>query len=171
MKGIIFVATVVLAGTGVTACSASARLTLPTAPSSKSATPEPAVTKTIIKHERTPTSPNPVVSAETSPVTVPNVTNPWAVVSAYYGDVESGDYQEAWALLSSGLVTGQTFQEFVAGYACTGGQELTELSESGDQVSFDLAATNSCTGAVQYYTGTDTVVNGQIVAADVSLVG
>lgn len=29
-------------------------------------------------------------------------------MAAYYGDIESGDYAEAWALLNSGMTTGQT---------------------------------------------------------------
>jgi hypothetical protein len=101
----------------------------------------------------------------------PNVTDPWAVVSAYYGDIESGAYAQAWALLNSGATTGQTYQQFVNGFACTGSQALTEVGESGDQVTFDLAATNSCTGQVQQFTGTDTVQNGMIVAANVVQTG
>ena len=98
---------------------------------------------------------------------MPNVTDPWAVVAAYYGDVESGDYQQAYALLGGGMTTGQTYQQFVDGYACTGGQTVSENWESGDQVNFDLTAFNNCSGSEQYYTGTDTVQNGQIVAADI----
>jgi hypothetical protein len=101
----------------------------------------------------------------------PNVTDPWAVVSAYYGDIESGAYSQAWALLNSGATTGQTYQQFVSGFACTGSQVLTEVGESGDQVTFDLDATNSCTGQVQHFTGTDTVQNGMIVAAHVVQTG
>jgi hypothetical protein len=99
------------------------------------------------------------------------VTDPWAVVSAYYGDIESGNYSQAWALINSGATTGQTYQQFVSGFACTGSQNLTELGESGDQVTFDLDATNSCTGQVQHFTGTDTVQNGRIVAANVMQTG
>jgi hypothetical protein len=96
------------------------------------------------------------------------VTDPWAVVSAYYGDIESGDYQHAWALINDGATTGQTYQQFVDGFACTGQQQLTEVGESGNQVTFTLTATDSCTGQVQHFTGTDTVQNGTIVAANVS---
>jgi hypothetical protein len=102
---------------------------------------------------------------------VPNVTDPWAVVSAYYGDIESGNYPEAWALLSSGATTGQSYQQFVNGFACTGSQFVSEVGESGDQVTFNLDATNSCTGQVQQFTGTDTVQDGQIVAAQVVQTG
>ena len=108
------------------------------------------------------------VAPAAAPAGDPNVTQPWAVVSAYYGDIESGDYAGAWALLDSGLTTGQTYQQFVDGFACTGSQDLTETGQSGDQVSFDLAATDDCTGAVQDFSGTDTVQGGLIVAADVS---
>ena len=157
---------------GLAACStttinppSSVRSSSPSLPAS-SARPAPTVTKTKIKRQTVPAqSPAPVQT----PAPAPNVTDPWAVVSAYYGDLESGNYPEAWALLSAGAVTGQSYQQFVAGFSCTGSQQLTELDASGDQVSFQLAATDDCTGVVQHYTGTDTVVNGKIVAADVHL--
>jgi hypothetical protein len=97
----------------------------------------------------------------------PRHTDPWAVVSAYYRDVESHQYARAWALISSALATEQTYQQFVAGYACTGSERPTKLNQSGHQVRFNLAVVNDCTGAAQYYTGTDTVRGGRIVAADV----
>ena len=104
-------------------------------------------------------------SHELGTVAVPNVTSPWAVVSAYYGDIESGNYAEAWALIGSGSTTGQTYQQFVSGFACTGSQQLTDDGTSGDQVAFSLTATDSCTGQIHTYSGTDTVQNGTIVAA------
>jgi len=84
-------------------------------------------------------------------------------VSAYYGDIESGNYAQAY----DGATTGQSYQDFIAGFSCTGGQTVSEDWESGDQVNFDLTATDSCNGSTQQYTGTDTVQNGTIVAADV----
>jgi curli biogenesis system outer membrane secretion channel CsgG len=113
----------------------------------------------------------PAAPASSAPQTVPNVTDPWAVVSAYYGDVESGDYPQAWALLSSGAVTGQSYDQFKDGFSCTGDQQLSEQGESGDQVSFTLAATDSCTGVVQQFSGTDTVTGGKIVAAHITQTG
>jgi hypothetical protein len=98
----------------------------------------------------------------------PQLTDSWAVVSAYYRDVESHKYAKAWALISSALGTEQTYQQFVAGYACTGSEQPTKLSQSGHQVNFRLAVVNDCTGAAQYFTGTDTVRGGKIVAADVT---
>jgi hypothetical protein len=135
------------------------------------ATPAPAVTKTVTM---TPTAAAPAPAPATpatpaaAPAADPNVSDPWAVVSAYYGDIESGDYAGAWALLDSGMTTGQTYQQFVDGFSCTGSQDLSENWTSGDQVNFDLAATDNCSGAVQDFSGTDTVQGGLIVAADVS---
>jgi hypothetical protein len=171
---------------GVAACASPGTVTVEQTPAAashspiatpRSAAPTPAVTKTVTM---TPTAAS-ATAAPAAPATTaapvapaaapagdPNVTQPWAVVSAYYGDIESGDYAGAWALLDSGLTTGQTYQQFVDGFACTGSQDLTETGQSGDQVSFDLAATDDCTGAVQDFSGTDTVQGGLIVAADVS---
>jgi curli biogenesis system outer membrane secretion channel CsgG len=178
---------------GLAACSAPAATTVietqshtssPSAhPAATSAAPVPTVTKTVTNDQTAPATQTPVssaaapvaapssVPAPATPQPVPNVTNPWAVVSAYYGDIESGDYAEAWALLNSGMTTGQTYQQFVNGFACTGAQVLSENWESGDEVNFDLAASNDCTGAVQDFTGTDTVVGGKIVSADVTQTG
>ena len=167
---------------GLAGCATHSTVTIEPAPStaSHSATPAarlpapaPAVTKTVTA---TPTAAAPAAApaapattaAPAAPGADPNVSQPWAVVSAYYGDIESGDYAGAWALLDSGLTTGQTYQQFVDGFSCTGSQDLTETGQSGDQVSFDLAATDNCTGAVQDFSGTDTVQGGLIVAADVS---
>ncbi len=159
---------------GVGAAALAACTTVTTSPSpptpsaSSSATPSAPATSP-------PASTTPPQTAPAGPTGVPastpNVTDPWAVVSAYYGDIESGNYPEAWALIGSGATTGQTYQQFVSGFACTGGQDLTEAGQSGDQVTFDLAATDSCTGQVHDFTGTDTVQNGMIVGAHVVQTG
>jgi hypothetical protein len=178
---------------GVAACGSPTTVTVaPTSPASshpataapRSAAPTPAVTKTVIRYKSvtaTPTAapaapsttaaPAAPVAPASAPGADPNVTSPWAVVSAYYGDIESGDYAGAWALLDSGMTTGQTYQQFVSGFSCTGSQDLSENWASGDEVNFDLTATDDCTGAVQEFSGTDTVQGGLIVAADVSQVG
>lgn len=163
----IFIALIVAVG-GVLAARSYARPPAAAAPTVEtvrpavSTSPAPMVTRTVIRRRRVRV---PVA------VPVPNVTDPWAVVSAYYGDVESHDYREAWALLNSGAVTGQTYRQFVAGYACTGAEQVTELGEYGGQVRFDLEAVDDCTGETQYYTGTDTVAGGKIVAADIAQTG
>jgi hypothetical protein len=125
----------------------------------------PTVTKTAAPPAASPTA------AAPAPSGAPQVTDPWAVVSAYYGDIESGDYPQAWALLNSGATTGQTYQQFADGFSCTGAQQVTDQGESGDQVSFTLAATDRCTGEVQQFSGTDTVSGGRIVAAHITQTG
>jgi hypothetical protein len=149
----------------------------------------PAATKTVVKYRtvaaappstaQPPTAP-PTTAAAPSAVPSPaaprqpadqNVTDPWAVVSAYYGDIESGNYEQAYALIGNGATTGQSYQQFADGFACSGAQALTENRDTGDEVNFDLAAGDTCTGATRYYTGTDTVQNGVIVAANVAQTG
>ena len=173
-------------GVGVTACGAAPVTVMqsPPAHSATAATATPAITKTVIKYRTAtaapPTAPStaaaapPATTAAPAPPQQPadqNVTDPWAVVSAYYGDIESGNYQQAYALIGNGATTGQTYQEFVVGFACTGSQSVSENLESGDQVNFNLVATDSCIGAIRYYTGTDTVRGGVIVGADVVQTG
>ncbi len=156
---------------GVTAAPATTRTVTKVA--TVSATPAPSTAPA----STAPASPAPAASepgttgTQAQPAGGPNVTDPWAVVSAYYGDIDSGAYAQAYALIGNGAVTGQSYQQFGAGFACTGGQTVSENWESGDQVSFDLTATDNCTGATNYYSGTDTVENGTITAADIQQTG
>ena len=101
----------------------------------------------------------------------PRLTGPWAVVSAYYRDVNAHRYARAWALISSGLATGQTYPQFVAGYSCMGSEQVTRLSQSGHQITFSLTVIDGCAAATQHYTGIDTVRGGKIVAAEVTRTG
>jgi hypothetical protein len=153
-------------GLGLAACS-TASVSQSPASSPRSSAPTRTAPSTTPAHSPATAPTTPAPAAPQSPATQPNVTNPWAVVSAYYGDIESHDYPEAWALINSGATTGQTYQQFVNGFACTGAQQVTQVSSSGDQVTFNLNATNSCNGQVLTFTGTDTVMGGKIVAANV----
>lgn len=160
---------------GVAACTTVTTSQGPASPAPSTARP-PSSTPAPSAGSANPSTAPSATGAPQAPAGVPasaapNVTDPWAVVSAYYGDIDSGDYAGAWALLNSGATTGQTYQQFVAGFACTGAQTLTEVGESGDQVTFNLDATDSCTGQVQHFAGTDTVQNGKIVAAHVIQTG
>jgi len=141
--------------------------TVSAAPASSSAAQPPAAQPPTTQ----PPTTQPPAALPAQPAAGPNVTDPWAVVSAYYGDIESGDYTQAYALIGNGATTGQSYQQFADGYACTGGEQVSENWESADQVNFDLAAVDSCTGVTQYYTGTDTVENGTIVGADITQTG
>jgi hypothetical protein len=55
----------------------------------------------------------------------------------------------------------------VAGYTGTGSQDVYEVSESGDQVTYYLESDNP-DGTVQYYEATGTVYDGQLQSADVT---
>ena len=138
-----------------------------TAALSPADSPSPAPASTTTPSGRPQATPAPRPAAGPGP----RRTDPWAVVRAYYRDVSSRRYAKAWALIGSGRVTGQTYQEFVAGYNCTGTEQPAKLSQSGNQVSFNLTVVNNCTGAAQYYTGTDTVRGGKIIAAHVTRTG
>ena len=80
----------------------------PTAPSDTiatlkpSATPAPAPTITNTARPRAKVTPRHATRPR------PHRTGPWAVVSAYYRDIDSHKYAKAWALIDSALATGQT---------------------------------------------------------------
>jgi hypothetical protein len=155
-----------LAGAGLLLIAHSARSAPAAAPGQTAtlrpaASPSPAATHRASGRPRTTRNHRPR----------PHHAGPWAVVSAYYRDIGSHKYIRAWALVRPALATGQTFQQFVAGYTCTGREQPTRLSQTGDQVSFNLTVANHCTGADQYYTGTDTVRGGKIVEANVTQTG
>jgi hypothetical protein len=81
----------------------------------------------------------------------------------------AGDYAAAWRLLGSNP-QGGGYASFVGGYADTGTQMVTEVSASGDQVSFTLTSDNP-DGIVQTHAGTDTVTGGRIIHASVTQTG
>jgi hypothetical protein len=186
MKGAVAAALVGL-GVGITACGTVPVTVTQTPPARSAATTaaSPVHTKTVIKYRTVAAAPSaaatPVTVAPAPPAAQPvaaprqpadqNVTDAWAVVSAYYGDIESGNYEQAYALIGNGSTTGQSYQQFAGGFTCTGSQAVSENWDSGDQVNFDLAAGDTCDGTTQYYTGTDTVTNGIIVAANVVQAG
>jgi hypothetical protein len=179
-------AALVALGAAITACGATPVVVMqtPAAHSAATTAARPTHTKTVIKY-RTVAAPTPSAAPTTTAAAPPaappapapqqpadqNVTDAWAVVSAYYGDIESGNYAQAYALIGNGATTGQSYQQFVGGFSCTGSQAVTENWDSGDQVNFDLAAGDSCSGVTTYYTGTDTVNDGIIVAANVVQTG
>ncbi len=108
-----------------------------------------------------------------APVYIPSVqTDPWAVLSEYYGDIDSGNYSAAWDLLSPSMQAQDgPYYSWTAGYADTGAQTLTENWESGDEVSANIAAVDTATGDAQYFSGSWTVDNGLITSASVTQTG
>ena len=76
----------------------------------------------------------PPANAAPSPAQ-PEITNPWAVVSAYYGDIESGNYGEAWSLLSPSMQASLgPYSAWVAGYQATQQTTVSEVGQAGDTV-------------------------------------
>jgi hypothetical protein len=110
-----------------------------------------------------------LIPARASAAGAPTGSNPWSVVSAYYHDITLRDYAAAWKLLGPALQSGG-YASFVAGYADTGQQTVTKISQSGDQISFKLRSDNP-DGTVQTYQGTETVTGGKIVAANIVQTG
>jgi hypothetical protein len=160
-------------------------------PAPSGAAARPAITHTVTAAPATPaaatTAPAQVVinnNAPAAPATPPppqtvyvpapgGPTDPWAVISAYYGDIESGDYTGAWNMGSQAFMdqNGDNYAAFEAGYADTGTQTLTEVSEYGDTVTVDLAAVDTATGLTQYFTGSFTVDDGLITSGSLTQTG
>ncbi len=100
------------------------------------------------------------------------MTDPWAVVSSYYGLIESQDYSSAWNLQSPSFQGSEgNYQTWMDGYANTGAQYLSEVSESGDTVYVNLSAVDAATGVTQYFTGWFTVDNGLITSGSMTQTG
>src|SRR6266516_196915 len=87
------------------------------------------------------------------------------VVENFYDAINAHDYQTAWALLG-GNKLGQTYQQFVAGFARTADDALAVTGVNGDTVTVELVATQD-DGRVRTYRGTYTVQGGRIVQANI----
>jgi len=131
------------------------------------------VTRTVTATPKPPPAPKPapthtVTIAPSQPPAPPTQSDPWAVVSEYYGDVTSHDYQDAWNLLGPQFQASLgSYDQFVAGYAGTGAQLVSETGESGDDVTYSLESDNP-DGSVQLYDGAAFVSDGKIQSAHVT---
>ena len=101
----------------------------------------------------------------TSPPETTEPAPPEQVVENYYDAINAHDYQAAWALLG-GNKLGQTYQQFVAGFAHTADDALSITEVNGDTVTIELVATQD-DGTVRTYRGTYTVQGGRIVKATI----
>ena len=91
-----------------------------------------------------------------------SASGPAAVVLAAYADINAQDYADAYNL---GLdLNGESYQDFVNGYATTENDIVTIDSVAGDVVTVSLVA-ETYAGAQNAYSGTYTVVGGHITAA------
>jgi len=99
--------------------------------------------------------------------TAPN-TDPWSVAVAYTSDITSGDNWDAWNLLSPSMQNqgwGGSYATFVANFDPLGFDNVTEVSESGDTVTFTYNLNNTDTGTLTPHTCTYTVDNGLITSS------
>jgi hypothetical protein len=102
--------------------------------------------------------------ATSSPETTEAVS-PDQVVENFYDAINAHDYQTAWALLG-GNKLGQTYQQFVAGFARTADDALSITGVNGDTVTVELVATQD-DGSIRTYRGTYTVQSGRIIQANI----
>src|SRR5580692_4023667 len=136
-------------------------------------TPAPNVTMTVfapaktITVTRTATPPPATTAAAPAPQPQPQFANATAVVTQFYQDITDHYYTAAWALGGNNVSGGVGYDAWVAGYGTTESISLGTFSYFGSgQVQTELSAVQT-NGAVYTYTGTYTVQNGIIVAADI----
>ncbi|MEY9938463.1 hypothetical protein [Streptacidiphilus sp. MAP5-3] len=114
-----------------------------------------------------PAPPTSTAPATSTPATSsPPLTNASAVVEQYYQDLTDHDYAAAWAL-GGRNIAGESYAQYVAGFADTASISLGTVSDFGaSQVHAVLYATQT-DGTLQVYEGTYTVTNGQLVGASI----
>ncbi|MHA6758671.1 hypothetical protein [Streptacidiphilus sp. PAMC 29251] len=106
-------------------------------------------------------------AAPVAPAPAPLV-NAEAVVTQYYQDITDHDYAAAWALGGSNITGGESYSQYVAGFATTAAISLGTVSEFGsDQVSAVLYATQT-DGTLRVFDGTYTVSGGVLVGASIA---
>ncbi|HTJ69798.1 MAG TPA: hypothetical protein VL551_19835 [Actinospica sp.] len=125
-----------------------------------SASPTPAATPS--------SAPPPTPAAPATTQSQSPVMTPAEVVEAYFAAINAQNYAAAWTLGGDHL--GQSYAQFVAGFADTATDSVQILSTSGDTVSINLDATQT-DGSQQQFTGTYTVSGQAISGASVSQVG
>jgi RecA/RadA recombinase len=95
-------------------------------------------------------------------------TGPAGVVESYVAAINNHDYQTAWAI--GGQLAGGSYDQFVAGFATTDHDVLSNVSAQGNNVVADLTAYQT-DGTQQTFHGTYTVTNGAITHASVQRTG
>ncbi len=113
----------------------------------------------------TTVAPTTTVPAPTT--SVPDA-GPAGVVQAYVAAINSHDYQTAWNI--AGQQTGQSYGQFVAGFAATDHDAVSIVSVQGGVVVADLTAYQT-DGSHQIFHGTYTVSNGVITHSSVQRTG
>ena len=125
--------------------------------------------KTITRTATAPSATTPKAAASRAPAPQPQsqFANATAVVSQFYQDITDHNYAAAWAAGGRNVSGGVGYDAWVAGYGSTESISLGTFSSFGSgQVQTVLSALQT-DGAVYTYTGTYTVQNGIIVAANI----
>lgn len=163
----------IAAAAGLTACGTAA----PTVAHTVIVTVTPKTTTA----SNTPPSPSssPSVSssaAAPAPAAQPSAAAPPAqpeanatsVVLQFYQDITNGDYSAAWALGGDNLSGGVSYGTWVSGYQDTTASidVISYGSFSSGEVWADISAVQ-LDGSTKTYSGTYTVQNGEITAADI----
>lgn len=86
------------------------------------------------------------------------------MVQEYFDAINAHDHRRAWDLGGKNL--GGSYDAFVRGFSGTVHDTVAVGDVTGDTVSLDLSAQQT-DGSVKVFTGTYTVRDGEIVAADV----
>jgi hypothetical protein len=104
------------------------------------------------------------VSSPSTPASRPGPAtsaSPWSVVSAYYADVNAGNYRAAWALMSSGWKATQgSYAHWKAGYAGSNDGHVSEVLQQEDYVTVTVTVPGQRT-----YHGWYQVDGGKITTA------
>ena len=100
-----------------------------------------------------------------SPPATTGTNTAQAVVEQYFAAINAHNYALAWSLGGKNI-QGGSYTAFVQGFAGTSSDSVTIVSTSGDTVAIQLDATQT-DGTHKFFTGTYTVQNGVIVAADI----
>lgn len=112
-----------------------------------------------------PATPSVPTATSTSPPTTTSASTAQAVVEQYFAAINAGNYALAWSLGGMNIEQG-SYNSFVQGFAGTSSDDVTVISVSGDTVTVQLDATQT-DGTHKYFSGTYTVKDGSIIAADI----
>lgn len=133
----------------------------PAAATTASPTPAPATTTAPASTAAAAPAP------QTSQTSAAGNAGPASVVQAYFNAINAQDYQLAWTLGGDNL--GQSYAQFVDGFADTAQDAVDILATSGNAVSVDFTATQT-DGSQQQFTGTYYVTGAAISSASISQV-
>src|SRR5450631_2764101 len=166
------------AGLGLAACGTTVIQPAPVKPAATTPAAAASAPQVIVNNNNNPApAPAPTVyvpvQAPAAPAAPAVQSDPWSVVVAYTNDVNTpGGNSAAWNLLGPSVQAGwnSDYNTFVTWADPTSFQNVNEVSESGDTVTFTFDLENGTYGTDVPYTDTFTVDNGIITSATSSTV-